>query len=183
MVTIVNLICISLIPNEGLPSWLRGKESTPWHRRCKSDPWVGKIPWRSKQQPAQVFLLGESHGQRSLASYSPWGYKESDLTEWLSTAQHTVLHLTLLPLIRVKQKAALFNTFSGGQKIFQWQVFSELGISFWATALIVKVSAELSFTSVVGVGWWDENAENWNTVSYSYSCAGILFFPSFAHLN
>ena len=32
-----------------------------------------------------VFLPGESHGQRSLAGYSPWGRKESDTTEWLST--------------------------------------------------------------------------------------------------
>ena len=45
------------------------------------DPWVGKIPWRRKWQPTSVFLPGESHGQRSLASYSPWGHKESDLTE------------------------------------------------------------------------------------------------------
>ena len=28
-----------------------------------------------------VFLLGESHGQRSLVSYSPWGCKELDTTE------------------------------------------------------------------------------------------------------
>ena len=28
-----------------------------------------------------LFLPGESHGQRSLAGYSPWGYKESDRTE------------------------------------------------------------------------------------------------------
>ena len=28
-----------------------------------------------------VFLPGESHGQRSLAGYSPWGCKESDMTE------------------------------------------------------------------------------------------------------
>jgi len=28
-----------------------------------------------KWQPAPVFLPGESHGQRSLASYSPWGWK------------------------------------------------------------------------------------------------------------
>ena len=31
---------------------------------------------------------GESHGQRSLAGYSPWGCKESNTTELLSTAQH-----------------------------------------------------------------------------------------------
>ena len=34
------------------------------------DPWVGKIPWKRKWQPAPVFLLGESHGQRSLEGYS-----------------------------------------------------------------------------------------------------------------
>ena len=32
-------------------------------------------------QPAPVFLPGESHGQRSLESYSPWGPKELDSTE------------------------------------------------------------------------------------------------------
>ena len=31
-----------------------------------------------------VFLPGKSHGQRSLAGYSPWGHKESDMTWWLS---------------------------------------------------------------------------------------------------
>ena len=30
-------------------------------------------------------LAGKSHGQRSLAGYSPWGRKELDMTEWLST--------------------------------------------------------------------------------------------------
>ena len=35
--------------------------------------WMGKISWRRKLQPTLVFLPGESHGQRSLADYSPWG--------------------------------------------------------------------------------------------------------------
>ena len=39
--------------------------------RGKFDPWVGTIPWRRKWQPTPVFLPGESHGQRSLAGYSP----------------------------------------------------------------------------------------------------------------
>ena len=51
--------------------------------RCGFDPSVRKIPWRQKWQPTPVFLPGESHGQRSLAGYSPWGCKESDMTEWL----------------------------------------------------------------------------------------------------
>ena len=43
--------------------------------------WVRKIPWRRAWQPTLVFLPGESHGQRSLVGYSPWGRKESDTTE------------------------------------------------------------------------------------------------------
>jgi len=45
------------------------------------NPWVCKIPWRRTWQPTPVFLPGESHGQRSLASYSPWSPKKSDMTE------------------------------------------------------------------------------------------------------
>ena len=44
-------------------------------------PWVGKISWRTAGQPTPVFLPGESHGQRSLAGYSPWDCKELDMTE------------------------------------------------------------------------------------------------------
>ena len=34
-----------------------------------------------KWQPTLVFLPGECHGQRSLVGYSPWGCKESEMTE------------------------------------------------------------------------------------------------------
>ena len=47
-------------------------------------PGLGRPPWRWKWQ-SQVILPGESHGQRSLAGYSPWGWKELDRSEWLST--------------------------------------------------------------------------------------------------
>ena len=64
-----------------------GKEPTCQYRRQKRtgfDPWVRKIPWRRKWQlalPFMVFLSGESHGQRSLEGYGPWGHKESDTTD------------------------------------------------------------------------------------------------------
>ena len=45
------------------------------------DPWVGRIPWRREWPRTLVFLLGEFHGQRSLAGYSPWDHKELDMTE------------------------------------------------------------------------------------------------------
>jgi len=45
------------------------------------NPWIGKIPRRKAGEPTPVLLPGESHGQRSLVGYSPWGHTESDLTE------------------------------------------------------------------------------------------------------
>ena len=62
----------------GLPRWLSGKESACQCRRpkrCRFDPWVGKMPWRRAWPPTPVFLPGKSHGQRSLVGYSPWGQR------------------------------------------------------------------------------------------------------------
>ena len=50
-----------------------GKESA-----CQSrvpSLWIGKIPWRWKCSPLQYSCLENSHGQRSLVGYSPWGRK------------------------------------------------------------------------------------------------------------
>ena len=43
-----------------------------------------EIPWRREWLPTPVFFPGESHGQRSLAGYSPRGGKELDTTERLT---------------------------------------------------------------------------------------------------
>ena len=50
-------------------------------RRCGFSLSVGQIPWRWKWQPTPVLLSGESHGQRGLVGYIPWGCQESDMTE------------------------------------------------------------------------------------------------------
>ena len=75
-------------------SWLSGKESTCQCRRCRFDPWVGKIPWRRKWQSTSVFLPEEPHGQRCLVAYSPWGHKETDMTK------HIWPH-SLEPMVRI----------------------------------------------------------------------------------
>ena len=70
----------------GVPGGASGKESTcqcTRHRRCGFNPWAGKINWRREWQPTPVFSPGKFHGQRSMAGYSPWGRKESDMTERL----------------------------------------------------------------------------------------------------
>ena len=59
-------------------------------RDAASIPGWEKIPWRRTWQPTLVFLPGESHGQRSLVGYSPWGRKESGTTEQLSSHVRTL---------------------------------------------------------------------------------------------
>ena len=52
-----------------------------------------KIPWRRRWQPTPVFLLGKSHGERSLVGYSPRGRKSLTwLNDWAHTYTHTHTH-------------------------------------------------------------------------------------------
>ena len=51
-------------------------------------PWVGNASGGGHGNPFQCSCLENPHGQRSLVGYSPWGHKELDTSEWLSTAQH-----------------------------------------------------------------------------------------------
>ena len=80
-------------PKQKHSQWLR------WYRIClqcrgpRFDSWVGKIPWRRKWLPTPVFLPRESHGQRTLVGYSPWGRKESDMTEQQTTHTKQKGHL------------------------------------------------------------------------------------------
>ena len=53
-----------------------------------SIPGLGRFPRGGHGNPLQYCCLENSHGQRSLEGYSPWGRKESDTMEQLSIAQH-----------------------------------------------------------------------------------------------
>ena len=68
----------------GIPRGSVSKESTCNTRDIKdmgSIPGSGGSPREGNGNPTPVFLPGESHGQRSLGGYSPWGRKELDTTE------------------------------------------------------------------------------------------------------
>ena len=52
-------------------------------------PGLGWFPGGGHGNPLQYSWLENPHGQRSLAGYNPWGSKESDMTKWLNTAQHS----------------------------------------------------------------------------------------------
>ena len=89
----------------GLPWWLKWQRIRLQCKRPRFDPWVRKIPWRREWLPTPVILPGESHGQRSLGGYSPWGHKESDVTERLNTEGHSYY-----PLSDSKLELFLFNS-------------------------------------------------------------------------
>ena len=57
------------------------------------ETWVGSLGWEDPLDKelvthssilALIILPGESHGQRSLAGYSPWGHKDLGTTERLT---------------------------------------------------------------------------------------------------
>ena len=66
-----------------------GKESAYNVGDLGSIPGLGRSPGGVHDNPLQYSCLENPYGQRSLASYSPWDSKESDMTEATkhSTAQ------------------------------------------------------------------------------------------------
>ena len=64
--------------NTGFPGGSDSKESA-----CKAGD-MDSIPGEGNGLPTPVFLPEEFHGQRSLGGYSPFGRKESDMTEQLT---------------------------------------------------------------------------------------------------
>ena len=75
----------------GFPGGTGSKKPACQCRRCKRrgfNPWVRRIPWRRAWPRTPVFLSGKSHGQRSLAGYSPWGRKESDTSLGFSRQEY-----------------------------------------------------------------------------------------------
>ena len=99
------------LKHSGLPRWHSGKEGACQCRRCKT---LRFNPWVRKWQPTPVFLLGKFHGQRSLEDYSPWGCKESDITEHAHTHTHTQLAPWKLLVLSLTSLHLLFLLFLSG---------------------------------------------------------------------
>ena len=108
----------------GLPWWLSSEESACQRRRCGFNSWIEKTPWRREWQPPPVSLPGKSHRQRSLASYSPWGHKES--RHDVGTNQHHHLNLLCFALFVIHRdyKILLFLTKVYIKQIY-WHHFTD----------------------------------------------------------
>ena len=77
---------ITIHPN--LPGGSDGKGSACNAGDLGSVPGLRRSPGEGNCLPTPIFLPGESHGQRTLVGYSPWGHKESDKTERQSQHVH-----------------------------------------------------------------------------------------------
>ena len=71
----------------GFPGGSDGKESAYSAGDLGSIPGLGRSSGGGHGNPLQYSCLENPHGQRSLEGYSPWGHKELDMTERLSTSQ------------------------------------------------------------------------------------------------
>ena len=80
----------------GFPGGSGDKESTCNAGHLGSIP--GRSPGKGHGNPLQYYCLENPHGQRSLVGYSPWGCKESDITEQLSTHSTSVNHFSHLSM-------------------------------------------------------------------------------------
>ena len=108
---------------EGFPGGINGKEPACQFRRHRFNSCIGKITWRSTWQPTPVFLLGESHSQRSLVGYSPQGRKES---AQLSNFTHSLAwNVPLVSLIFLTRPL-----------VFPILLFSSLCVDHWGSLYI-----------------------------------------------
>ena len=77
------------------------------------ETWVWSLgqedPLEKEMTPTPVLLPGESHGQRSLAGYSPRGHKESDMTEQLKHF-HIIQVIWALPVFLLASLIASLTT-------------------------------------------------------------------------
>ena len=89
----------------GFPGGASGKEpacNTGDTRDARWIPGLGRSPGGGHVNPLHYSCLENSHEKKSLEGYSPWGHKELDTAEQLSTAQGYLSHLWASPQIELK---------------------------------------------------------------------------------
>ena len=88
---LMQLIPVLYVPLEGFQGGLVVKNlpANAEDGDVGSIPGLGRSPGGEHSNPLQYSCLENPHGQRILAGYSPWGRKESDMAERLSTVHST----------------------------------------------------------------------------------------------
>ena len=82
--------------NRGFPGGSDGKQFACNAGDPAVTPGWGRYPGEGNGNPLQYSRLGNPHGQRSLAGYSPWGREESDTTGRTCTSDAVILSCAFL---------------------------------------------------------------------------------------
>ena len=102
----------------GFPGGSDGKESACNVEDLSLIPGLGKSPGGGHGNPLQYSCLNNPHEQKSLASYSPWGRRESDMTEQLSAhtlaLEETAVPVSLVPTMELPGEKELWQGCSEG---------------------------------------------------------------------
>ena len=126
---------------DGFPGGTGGKEPTYQCRRRKRSLDRENL-WRRAWQTTPVFLPGESHGERSLMGYNPWGHKEY-MTEQLSTYRNQEGHVNYPSVWNsAALSTSLRNTHSVSNSFSSPQV--EI-LPRWTTTLLFSQPWETTF--------------------------------------
>ena len=118
-------------------------------RRPGFDSWVGKIPPRREWQPTPVFLPGESHGQRSLAGYSPRDHKKLDTAETLTLSLSLYIFSRTLPAQTEAAPRLLFST----RHLALLSISSSLTDFIWKGKLVSFAAESLTSSLLVCTRW------------------------------
>ena len=102
-----------------------------------------------------VLLPGKSHGRRSLVGYSPWGCKESDMTEQVHfTSQCDSLIIAMMK--EVKQSKHYWEWSRGRQARVLWSRW--MSLRRWNLYLLLSLGNPLQYSCLEnpmdGGAWW-----------------------------
>ena len=100
---------------------VRNSPASAWETKDASfNPWVRKIPWSRKWQSIPVFLSAESHGQGSLAGYSPRGLKDLNMTEYGYKQAKPISKLIKLKNVWIRNAHFALSNLSNLKIFFKW---------------------------------------------------------------
>ena len=116
---------------------------------ARLETWVWSLGWeypleKGMSNPLQCSYLKSPHGQRSLVGYSPWGPKESDMTEWLRTGKQTqVTHHhpadLLLPCHHFSEWTGFWTFYFTLRLDLSWHRIKQRCLKFLKPALTTRV--------------------------------------------
>ena len=145
---------------ECFPGGSDGKESACNAGDLGSIPGLGRSPGGGHGNPLQYSWLENPHGQRSLTGCSPWGHKELDTNEWLSTQEGlSYSRWDLVPWPEMEPRTLalgtqslshwtsmevpLLNCFNFGNLNFNFQVFKKILCFLSKAAFFCPIDASI----------------------------------------